>query len=298
MQKVFAFVGPSGTGKSHHAMELAHDLNADIIIDDGLLITLSGRIAGGTSSKLQPTKIGAFKTALFMDERHHNDAKKTIDQINPKVILILGTSNKMVERIANRLDLDAISKYINISDILDINQIRTANYFRKQLGKHIIPAPTIEVSRTFPNTLIESIHTFLKRHYKTQKQTMVEQTVIRPPFSYLGRITITNRAIEDLVRGTLQDYKEIEKINSIKINFENGNLILSMQIDLTYGVKIFPYIQNVQRKLKENIEKYTDFNIISLNITVNNLILKNKFRKGAAPTVIPQNMQPGHILTE
>jgi uncharacterized alkaline shock family protein YloU len=298
MQTVIAFVGPSGTGKSHHAMELAHDLNAEIIIDDGLLITISGRIAGGTSSKLQPTKIGAFKTALFMDDHHYNEAKKIINKINPKVILILGTSDKMVERIAKRLDLDCISKYINISDILDINQIRTANYFRKQLGKHIIPAPTIEVSRTFPNTLIESIHTFLKKHYKTQKQKMVEQTVIRPPFSYLGRITITNRAIEDLVRGTLQDYKEIEKINSIKIHFENGNIILSMHIELTYGVKIFPYIQNAQRMLKENIEKYTDFNIISLNITVNHLVLKNKFLKGSEHTVIRQNMQPSYILTE
>lgn len=286
MQTVIAFVGPSGSGKSHHAMELAHDLNAEIIIDDGLLITVSGRIAGGTSSKLQPTKIGAIKTALFTDDGHYDEAKKIINKLNPKVILILGTSNKMADRIAKRLNLNSISKYINIADILDINQIRTANYFRKQLGKHIIPAPTIEVSRTFPNTLIESIQTFLKKRYKTQKQKVVEQTVIRPPFSYLGRITITNRAIEDIVRGTLQDYKDIEKINNIKIICENGNIILSIHIELTYGIKIFPYVQSVQRILKENIEKCTDFNIISLDVTVNNLILKNKSLKEYDPTVI------------
>ena len=36
--KVVAFVGPSGTGKSHRAIGIAHKNNCDAIIDDGLLI--------------------------------------------------------------------------------------------------------------------------------------------------------------------------------------------------------------------------------------------------------------------
>ena len=36
--KVFALVGRSGTGKSHHSKLLAQKYHIDLIIDDGLLI--------------------------------------------------------------------------------------------------------------------------------------------------------------------------------------------------------------------------------------------------------------------
>ena len=36
--EIYALVGPSGTGKSHHATELADELQVNFIIDDGLLI--------------------------------------------------------------------------------------------------------------------------------------------------------------------------------------------------------------------------------------------------------------------
>ena len=36
--KVYAFVGPSGTGKSYRAQMVANSRNIDYIIDDGLLI--------------------------------------------------------------------------------------------------------------------------------------------------------------------------------------------------------------------------------------------------------------------
>ena len=35
---VIAFVGPSGTGKSHRALLVAHNTQSDAIIDDGLYI--------------------------------------------------------------------------------------------------------------------------------------------------------------------------------------------------------------------------------------------------------------------
>ena len=37
--KVYALVGRSGTGKSHHSMWVARENNLDYIIDDGLLLS-------------------------------------------------------------------------------------------------------------------------------------------------------------------------------------------------------------------------------------------------------------------
>ncbi len=47
---VIAFIGPSGTGKSHRALVVAHEHHASCIIDDGILIH-NNRIVGGFSAK-------------------------------------------------------------------------------------------------------------------------------------------------------------------------------------------------------------------------------------------------------
>ena len=44
--KVFAFVGPSGTGKSYRAQMVASERNINFIIDDGLLINENEVVAG------------------------------------------------------------------------------------------------------------------------------------------------------------------------------------------------------------------------------------------------------------
>ena len=48
--KVYAFVGPSGTGKSYRAQMVAGENNINFIIDDGLLIK-DNEVIAGTSAK-------------------------------------------------------------------------------------------------------------------------------------------------------------------------------------------------------------------------------------------------------
>ena len=54
--KVYAFVGPSGTGKSYRAQYVAGENNVSYIIDDGLFIK-DNEVIAGTSAKKAPTKI-------------------------------------------------------------------------------------------------------------------------------------------------------------------------------------------------------------------------------------------------
>ena len=49
---IYALVGPSGTGKSHRALQVAHKYEVELIIDDGLLIK-GDRILAGLSAKRQ-----------------------------------------------------------------------------------------------------------------------------------------------------------------------------------------------------------------------------------------------------
>ena len=60
--RVYAFVGPSGTGKSYRAQMVASENDINFIIDDGLLIK-DNEIIAGLSAKKAPTKIETVKHA-------------------------------------------------------------------------------------------------------------------------------------------------------------------------------------------------------------------------------------------
>ena len=61
--RIVAFVGPSGTGKSHRAQMVAREKNIDYIIDDAILVS-QNKVVAGTSAKKASTKIESVKRAL------------------------------------------------------------------------------------------------------------------------------------------------------------------------------------------------------------------------------------------
>ena len=75
--KVYAFVGPSGTGKSYRAQMVASEKNINFIIDDGLLIK-DNQVIAGESAKKAPTKIETVKHALFYKDEEKEEIEKII----------------------------------------------------------------------------------------------------------------------------------------------------------------------------------------------------------------------------
>ena len=74
---LYAFVGPSGTGKSYRAQMVAGAYNIKFIIDDGLLVK-ENAIVAGQSAKKAPTKIETIKKALFNDEKQKSEMQEAI----------------------------------------------------------------------------------------------------------------------------------------------------------------------------------------------------------------------------
>jgi ABC-type dipeptide/oligopeptide/nickel transport system ATPase component len=71
--EVYALVGKAGTGKSYRAMGVAHEKEIDLVVDDGVLINGTRKLAG-KSAKKEQTKISAVKRALFFHEDHRAEA--------------------------------------------------------------------------------------------------------------------------------------------------------------------------------------------------------------------------------
>mgnify|MGYP004535033221 CR=1 FL=1 len=82
--KVYAFVGPSGTGKSYRAQMVASERDIPCIIDDGLLIK-ENEVLAGESAKKAPTKVGTVKHALFYEQEERDIIIRALKKEKPKI---------------------------------------------------------------------------------------------------------------------------------------------------------------------------------------------------------------------
>ncbi|MGI6679759.1 MAG: Asp23/Gls24 family envelope stress response protein [Dehalobacterium sp.] len=272
-----AFVGPSGTGKSYHAVVIAQEYKTDMIIDDGLLIQGS-RILSGTSAKRAPTKIGAIKTALFTEDNHAEEVKNKIKEIEPKSILILGTSLSMTEKIAARLELPEPSVIIYIEDVVAPESISKAKYFREHHGTHVVPAPTVEVKQRFSGSFFNPIRSLFHKNTSdhlpsTPKHMWVEQTQVRPTFSSMGKFYIANNVIVDIIKHISLDVVGLDRVLKVTIDNSDLGIHLHIYVSLIYGYKIINLLTRLQEIIQEKIEEITSLNVLSVNIHAFKLVM-------------------------
>lgn len=270
--RVVGFVGPSGTGKSHRSSWVARERGIEFIIDDGLLIKVNQVIAG-TSAKKEKTRIGSIRHALFYEQEDANEIIRAIEHHKPNAILILGTSDQMVEKIAERLKLPPVSEKLYITDVADEYEIKQAMATRREQGKHVIPVPTFEIRKDFSGYFLDPLQIFRKKG-KVNFQLVDEKSVVRPTFSYLGSYTISDYTIYQIVEYVVTSMKDVSKISRFRAENRAEGIYMEMDLVLKYGCIIRPLIREIQRRVSEEIERLTDLNIVSLNITVKSLVVE------------------------
>lgn len=269
---VIALVGPSGTGKSHRALIVAHEHNADAIIDDGLLIKDS-KIIAGYSAKKEPSKIRAVKRAIFMDETHAAEVKSAIEKVSPNRILILGTSVNMVEKIVNTLELPSLTDIVRIDQIATKSEIAKARESRLKEGKHIIPVPTIELKPHFSGYLIDPLEIFFKKP-QTKRRRLGEKSIVRPTFSYYGKLLISDATISSIVDYVATTDLSITRTGQISIkNSQDKEKGISISLDVTikYGQPIWDVVHQAQHRIKTMVEYMTGMSVKEVNIEVKRL---------------------------
>lgn len=272
--RVVGFIGPSGTGKSHRSTWVARERGIDFIIDDGILIR-GNRIVAGTSAKKESTKIGSIKRALFLDDSHANDVKNAIALYKPAAILILGTSEGMVESIVKRLELPPISEKIFIHEVASEFEIKQALSTRREQGKHVIPVPTFEIKKDFSGYFLDPLQIF-RRKGKGNYQLIGEKSVVRPTFSYLGRYTISDYTIYQIVEYVTSNVEGVSRISRFRAENHPDGIYMEMDLVLVYGYIIKPLLHKVQKRVSEEVEKLTALNIKQMNLTAKSIVLEPK----------------------
>lgn len=269
--RLYALVGASGTGKSYNALKLAKDKGIECIIDDGLLIS-NHKILAGTSAKKEHTKIASVKHAIFFDESYANEMKEAIKKYNPESLLILGTSDRMVNQIADTLNLHEFDEIIYIEDICSAESIEKAKESRNRYGKHIIPIPTMEVKQDFSGYFLQSLKIFRKKENTGEFTQEDEKTIIRPSYSYLGEFTISDNVLSQMIAYEIKKLKFVEKINFIRIDKFKHGIGVTISINLFFGSNIKTSGEIIKKKASLPIINYASINVEYINVLVKNIM--------------------------
>lgn len=270
---VYALVGPSGTGKSFRAKLLAQKYGIDVIIDDGLLIQ-QDKILAGHSAKREKTYMGAVRVALFDDKRHRDETAKVLQRLHIKKVLILGTSEKMAEKIATRLQLPPPTEIIKIEEIATREEIEKAIRSRQVEGKHVIPVPAIEIQRNYPKIFYNTIKVFFKKKTNPLKESadkVFEKSVVRPEFSKKGRISISEAALTQMVIHCVSEYDTQIRVKKLSIKTNAQGYWLTITIDVPFGTQLTGKIHKLQQYIIENIERYTGILIEEVSIIIDKI---------------------------
>lgn len=269
-----AFVGKSGTGKSHRAVFVARRNNLHYIIDDGLFIR-DNKILAGKSAKSEKTKVASVKRAIFLDPSYAKEVGDAIRRENPPGILIIGTSNSMVERIASVLNLGEISKYEYIEDFATPEEMQLAHDMRFHEGKHVIPVPTIELKKDFSGLFLDRLHTLLPNSKK--EEIYQEKSIVRPSYSYFGSYTISNTVIEQICRYEAEKVNNVEKLLRVSLDSVHSSMIVNADVSIKYtGEPFQPVIRKVQKRILKAIDTVTSINVLSVNITLRKIVMEGK----------------------
>lgn len=274
---VIALVGPSGTGKSHRALQVAREHGADAIIDDGILIK-DGHIIAGESAKTEKSKIMAVRRAIFVLPGHADEVRDALQRIQPHRVLVIGTSENMVHKITKTLKLPSIQLIVRIEDIASRSEIATAQFHRLKEGKHIIPVPTIELKPHFSGYLVNPLQSIFKQS-NVRRRKLGEKSIVRPVFSYYGKLIIDDKVIQSIVEKIVKAREFVKTLKNVNVKHlfngeEDRGLTISCEVVLSYGNHIPTLIRQTQSKVREAVEFTTGMIVRAVDISVRALYVE------------------------
>ena len=273
--KTYGLVGSSGTGKSHRALLVAATHGIDYIIDDGLLIT-EGKILAGRSAKRERTGLAAVRRALFQDPSHAGQVRRAITRSGADQLLVLGTSATMILRIVSALDLPPPRRIMDITEVASKEEIDTALSVRRRLGKHVIPAPTMEVKKSFSGYLVDSLRFLRRDRRRARESKIIEKSVVRPTFSALGHFYISDRVIASLAEYAAMGIRGIHSVGRIAVRGWDEGIVIEMDVTPVLSSDLATALQEVQRTTRQVVEHMTALNVLAVNVAAQKLVVDSE----------------------
>ena len=277
--EVIALVGASGTGKSHRAAGVAAAVGASVLVDDGLVI-VRGNIVAGRSAKRESTRMAAVRRAIFFLDDDAAVARAALARSDAERVLILGTSRPMVERIAARLGLPAPARFVTIEEVARPAEIEAARQVRRREGKHVIPAPTLQVKRGFSGYLVDPLRLLFRSGHGRPHE--VEKSIVRPTFSALGRFSIDDRAVAQ-VATTAAERHGVERVHRVSVRASEDGVHLALEVDLAGEQDLFGRMARAQAAVAREVGEMTALNVLGVDLSLHLLAVPRRHLRRRPP---------------
>jgi uncharacterized alkaline shock family protein YloU len=263
--KVFAFVGAAGTGKSQRAQFVADYLDADYIIDDGLVIRKT-TIVAGKSAKTERNQIRAIRRAMFDYDEHRASVMEFFKKSAPCSVMIIATSDGMAEKIIKRLELPIPDRIVHIEEVATPEEISRARKERKSKGQHVIPVSHVLVRKNFAGKLVGRLRVL----WRTKAPYEGEKTIVRPPFSFYGEVHIEPDAIEQLCGHVASRVAQVPKVTATRVfSSEEESLNIDIDIKVSPGPRnIIAVSELVRQRVARSVRYFTGLDVGVVNINV------------------------------
>ncbi len=259
-----AFVGAAGTGKSQRAQLVASLLDADYIIDDGLVI-YKGSIVCGKSAKSERNQVSAIRRALFQFEDHRREVISFFSSAAPARVMVIATSDDMALKILRRLGLPAPSQVVHIEDVATPEEILKARNERFNKGQHVIPVSHVLVRKNFAGKLVGQLRVF----WKSKDKREGEKTIVRPPFSFYGDVHIEPEAIEELVSFVTGRTAQIANVNEVSVKPDEDALHIEVKIAATLGdKKLIEVASLLKNRIATSLRYFTGLDVRSVDVII------------------------------
>lgn len=265
--RTVGFSGKSGTGKSYRALSVAAENNIKLIIDDGLLIC-NGKVLAGKSAKKESNPYASTLRAIFSDPEHAEEVAKAIKKSGEKSILILGTSERMVNLIAERVGVSPVDTHIHIEDVATEEEIRTANTMRSRYGKHVIPVPTFEIKRTFSGYLLDPLTSIKRLADGFFDKSSPERTIIRPTYGYLGDFEISEKVLCQIANHEASLIKGVHSVEKVVYYENNGKSEFRIDVSLQFGTDFKKVCAAIQKKVTSAVDECASIYVDAVDVNV------------------------------
>jgi len=265
--EVIAFVGAAGTGKSQRASQMARQHGIDFVIDDGLIVS-KGQIMAGKSAKSEKNMVRAIRRALFQYAPHRLEAASFLASRAPCKVMVLATSRLMMEKIVKTLNLPLPKKVVDIAEVASNDEIINALKERREKKLHVVPVSRTQIQRNFAGKLVSQIRGFFKSKDKQ------DRTVVQPPFSFDGRVTIETEAILEMARHLIVIGDHIHQVRELNLVPEGDAISINLTIDIKLNGKNALYLARLlQKKLSRGLSFFTGMEVKKVNVSINEVLL-------------------------
>ena len=224
--------------------------------------------------EVEETQNATVRKYIHSEEEEKEEIIKALKKYKPESILILGTSDGMVQKIAANLGLPEISETVYITDVATEQEMETARRIRVTEGKHVIPVPTFQIKKDFSGYLLDPLQIF-KSKGKGQKPYISEKSIIRPTFSYLGNFTISDLVFRQILEYLATQTPAIYKILKTRVENYGDGAKLYLEVTIMYGYNVVDGIKSFKEKARKEIEKLTAMNVVELDVVAKNMYVPN-----------------------